>query len=1338
MSNLRLLFACLLTSLATLTSTPVSAQITPDQTLGDESSIITSDIEVKGAIANLIEGGATRGPNLFHSFLEFNIGDAERVYFQSPSGIESIISRVTGSNASSIAGILGTTNSEGVALTLINPNGIVFEGSARLDVQGAFTATTAADVRLGDEGLFSAVSPERDNLLSVQPSAFFFNSLSNQGNISFLSRGDSAPELQVPNGESLVLLGRNLSIDGGQLDAWEGKVSLGAVQGAALVTVDDGLITVPTQSQRGDILLQNGASIDVRLSTAGDVQLFGDNISILSGSRINAGIESGFGTEGSQAGDVHLSAAGAIAIDDALIVNIVGTDAVGNAGDIQIDANEVQVTKGSQLITSTAGQGNVGDVVIRAKKSVVFEGTSADNAFRSAAFSVVDTGAEGQGGNVEIVADNISFINGALVTTGTLGTGDSGSVLIRANNNVSFRGRSADGRTESDALSRVGTDGIGQGGNIEIVAKSLSIEDGGQLIANTGGAGSAGNVILQVQESIELKGRSDSGELGSGIASNVTAASSQGQGGNIDIAANSVTITDGAQLTTSTQTAGDAGNISIRARDRVLFSAGEAALGSTAFSNATAGGDGNAGNIEVTARSILIEDGSQLISSNDGSGDAGNITFKAQAQVVLDGRSADGQFGSGAFSDVDAGSTSGKGGDIDITASSVDVTGGAQLIATTKGASDAGNIFIRASDRVLFDGRSEGGQFSSNAVSGVLEGGLGDGGDIKITAKSLLVKNGALLSASTSGTGDAGDITFNIQESVVFDDGVELREANNLTAAASIANSGSRGKGGDINISAGSVSFLNGAIANAGTSGVGKAGSVLIDAQGHVLFSGLSANGTFRSSARSSVNSNGVGRGGNINITAQSLLVEAGAQLSSSTSGNGRAGNITLKVREDVVFDGLNLNGSFGSSAFSTVGTNGVGRGGDITVEARSITVAGLAQLGTSTFGEGDAGDLTLQAKENIVLNGLGLNETFGNGAFSSVAATGRGSGGDIQITTADLLLTNGASLDARTEGRGSAGRISVDATSSVTIEGAADTGLPSNVLTITDIGSGAGGDIRVTTPRLSVANGAIVAAETNSAERSGDITINASNIEVLNGGQIAASSNGEGAAGNLTINGDQLSLDGAILSAESATVDGGNIDINLADSLVLRNSSQITATAGTDRAGGNGGNIDITAPVIVAIPDENSDITANAFSGEGGRVNLQTRAVFGVEARNELTAASDITASSNQGVDGAVVLEAPDTGRVENSVTDLPQDLIQSDGLLASSCITQREGDRGTFVLNGRDRPSTSPADSLAPAYSTGTVQPIATTPQTAAIQEPQALYSLADGRLVIGHLCE
>jgi len=80
------------------------AQITPDNTLGAESSRVTPNVEVKGSPANLIEGGAARGANLFHSFSEFNVGELQRVYFSNPAATENILSRVTGNNLSNILG----------------------------------------------------------------------------------------------------------------------------------------------------------------------------------------------------------------------------------------------------------------------------------------------------------------------------------------------------------------------------------------------------------------------------------------------------------------------------------------------------------------------------------------------------------------------------------------------------------------------------------------------------------------------------------------------------------------------------------------------------------------------------------------------------------------------------------------------------------------------------------------------------------------------------------------------------------------------------------------------------------------------------------------------------------------------------------------------------------------------------------------------------------------------------------------------------------------------------------------------------------------------------------
>jgi len=88
--------------------TDAVAQITPDTTLGTENSVVTPNVDIRGLPADLIEGGATRDAALFHSFSEFNVGEGLRVYFANPMGIETIFSRVTGSDVSDIFGNVGS------------------------------------------------------------------------------------------------------------------------------------------------------------------------------------------------------------------------------------------------------------------------------------------------------------------------------------------------------------------------------------------------------------------------------------------------------------------------------------------------------------------------------------------------------------------------------------------------------------------------------------------------------------------------------------------------------------------------------------------------------------------------------------------------------------------------------------------------------------------------------------------------------------------------------------------------------------------------------------------------------------------------------------------------------------------------------------------------------------------------------------------------------------------------------------------------------------------------------------------------------------------------------
>ena len=144
-------------SLCLFLASPTNAQITPDSTLGDDNSIVTPNQTIRGAVVDLIEGGAIRDSNLFHSFIEFNVGNGQRVYFDNPDGITNILTRVTGSNLTQILGTLGVNGSAN--LFLLNPNGINFGANASLDVAGSFVASSA-DSAVFDNGFnFSASDP---------------------------------------------------------------------------------------------------------------------------------------------------------------------------------------------------------------------------------------------------------------------------------------------------------------------------------------------------------------------------------------------------------------------------------------------------------------------------------------------------------------------------------------------------------------------------------------------------------------------------------------------------------------------------------------------------------------------------------------------------------------------------------------------------------------------------------------------------------------------------------------------------------------------------------------------------------------------------------------------------------------------------------------------------------------------------------------------------------------------------------------------------------------------------------------------------------------------------
>jgi len=719
----------------------------------------------------------------------------------------------------------------------------------------------------------------------------------------------------------------------------------------------------------------------------------------------------------------------------------------------------------------------------------------------------------------------------------------------------------------------------------------------------------------------------------------------------------------------------------------------------------------NGQTLNLTGGNVAI-DGGQLLAPGGrvelaGVAAAGEVGLTQQVQEwrlsVPDGLArADVAIGKNAIVNV----RSGGDGSIAITARNFTSTGaGTRVragIAAGLGTVDAqaGDININAAEAINLDE-----MLISNAV---LTSGTGNAGNINITAGKLFLANGAAVSDSTFGQGNAGNINIIARDLVSFD-GVGSNGLNS-GAFSSVASDGI-GQGGNISITTGTLSLTNGGIVAASTFGQGNAGNVTITARDAVSLNGVGVNNnTLRSSgAFSSVASDGIGQGGNVSITTGTLSVTNGAQVAASTFGRGSAGNITITARDAVSFGGVGSNG-FSSGAFGSVASDGIGQGGNVSITTGTFSVTSGAQVGADTSGQGNAGNITITARDAVSFDGVGSNE-FISGAFSSVASDGIGQGGNVSITTGTLSLTNGAQVGAATLGRGNAGNITITARDAVSFDGVGSNGFSSGAFgSVASDGIGQGGKIAIDTEQFSITNGA----------------------------QLSASSEGQGAAGNLEVAARQLRLDNqGSIQAQTASGQGGNITLQVPALLLLRRGSFISSTAGTNQAGGDGGNITFNGNFIVAVPRENSNISANAFTGRGGNIRITTQGLFGIEPRTTTTTGlSSITASSQFGISGTITLNTPNVDPSRGTAA-LPTGVIDTNALIASSCVARRSR-QGRFVITGTGGLAPQPDDLANAAFPTYELVPQQPSQSTTSVTEADQIYRLPTGEIVLGRSCE
>jgi large exoprotein involved in heme utilization and adhesion len=354
------------------------------------------------------------------------------------------------------------------------------------------------------------------------------------------------------------------------------------------------------------------------------------------------------------------------------------------------------------------------------------------------------------------------------------------------------------------------------------------VRDGATVDASTAGAGNGGNLTINASQEVQLLGESADGLSASSLTGE---AFGTGAAGNVSITTGRFIAADGAYASTYTYGAGQGGEVTVNASEFVEL------IGSGLFlSGIYAGtqGTGDSGNLTVNTLALLVRDGATINASTSGEGDAGDLTINTRTLLARDG---------------------------------------GFVSASTAGAGNGGNLIVKASQVQLL-GRSADG-LSSSLSAGAALGSSGNAGDVMINTGSLLVRDGALISARTFSSGNGGSLTVKASDSV------------QLSGAGSglLVNATAGGTAGNLMVETREMSVLDEAQVTV-SSPEGQAGDLTVQANSLLLNQGNLSAETAKS---------GTQGGANITLTGLDFLrLDNESLISANALDQAKGGNVTI------------------------------------------------------------------------------------------------------------------------------------------------------------------------------------------------------------------------------------------------------------------------------------------------------------------------------------------------------------------------------------------------------------------------------------------------------------
>jgi len=957
-------------------SAAVQAEVTFDGSLGGPTGSMSGPTyEITS------DWGTLSGDNLFHSFGQFNILTDQMATFSGPSNVTNIIGRVTG-GASSIDGTICSTI-EGANLYLLNPFGIMFGPNATLDLTGSFHVSTGDFIRFADGEVFYT-DPARESVLAItHPSAFGFldyspSPVSIQGSM-----------LQVPDGQTLSIIGGDITLSG---PALEESPTLGA---------HGGRVDVVSVASPGEVVPNLAGELQ-----GIDVSSFSSlgSISIVNGADIVADGNGG-GTIFIRGGRLVMEMSDP---EDASVIcahNIGDEDAANQVIDIQIDG-ELLLT-GGLVEASGYGMGRAADIRIGAGDMIIGDIFASGEPFATGIGSRAWDA--GDGGNIEVTADNLTVTNWGSISTFTQGEGDGGNITLDIRGDLKILdngliytngdnywlidpGDTGDLSITAGNILLAGsgdTTGLfcqasgGNSGDFFISTGDLRIEGAAEISNSTFSFGEGGLLNIEA-DSIHISG---SPFYSTGIFSNTWGS---GQGGDLNISSGFVELDSRASIESGTidggwagSGTGNAGNLSIETETLVLRN------GSFITAGGLMGAGGDSGHVSIVATDILIEGFES--SPNPFSSDATGI-FNSN----IDGKCGDISIDTETLTLNQRGTVStqsmcaGVGGDIFIDFIGMEVLDGSTIAAGTSGSGAGGSIELAGGHLMLsgvndqpFTDITGKTNLASSSISSQATGALGgEAGDLTIHVDKIEILDGAQLTTTTFGPGNGGNIEVTAEEI--------LLSGRNADLAAF------HGETGEDTPIGGSAIYTNTDCSRLGDLAIGDAGDISLSAKNIVIEDG----------AVLYTGSNTSGKGGDINMTAGESVTLSDGWILSTASGTGDAGNISINAGENLISKG----GLVSTEAIQS-------SGGSIAIHVNDLMYLLDAEVTTSVQqGDANAGNITIDP-EFVVLNNSRI-----------VANAYGGAGGNILIV-ADVFLADPFSV--------------VDASSTLGIDGEVDIQAP-------------------------------------------------------------------------------------------------------------------------------------------------------------------------------------------------------------------------------------------------------------------------------------------------------